>query len=230
MKMKIKMKMKLKIVRSFIIAWALPLIIFGTAAAKEATRITSDQALATLMAGNKQYASAKLTHPNQTPERRTELVKGQHPFAVILSCSDSRVPPEVIFDQGLGDLFVVRVAGNVVDDIALGSIEYAAEHLGTPLIVVLGHEKCGAITATVEGGKAPGHIDAVVRALKPAVEKVKDQPGDKVENAAKANIGLVVEQLKTSRPILAELVKNGKLKIVGARYDLDTGLVDITHE
>lgn len=220
--------MKMKIVRSFIIACALPLIIFGTAAAKEAAGITGDQALETLKAGNKQYASAKLAHPNQTVDRRTELVKGQKPFAIILCCSDSRVPPELIFDQGLGDLFVVRVAGNVVDDVALGSIEYAAEHLGTPLLMVLGHEKCGAITATVEGGKAPGHIDAVVKALKPAVDKVKDQPGDKVENAVKANIELIVDQLKTSRPILAELVKENKLKVVGARYDLDTGLVDIT--
>lgn len=222
--------MKMKIVKSLIIAWALSLITFGIAAAKEASGITGDQALATLMAGNKQYAAAKLNHPNQTVKRREELVKGQHPFAVILSCSDSRVPPEVIFDQGLGDLFIIRVAGNVVDDIALGSIEYAAEHLGTPLVMVLGHEKCGAITATVEGGKAPGHIDAVVQALKPAVEKVKDQPGDKVENAVKANIGLIVEQLKISKPILAELVKEGKLKIVGARYDLDTGLVDVINE
>ncbi|MEW6380883.1 MAG: carbonic anhydrase [bacterium] len=221
----------MKIVRSFIIAWILPLVVFGTAAAKEASGITGDQALQILMTGNKQYVAAKLAHPNSTPERRTELVKGQHPFAIILSCSDSRVPPEIVFDQGLGDLFVVRVAGNVVDDLALGSIEYAAEHLGVPLIMVLGHEKCGAVTATVEGGgKAPGHIDAVVKAIKPAVEKVKDQPGDKVENATRANIDMVVEQLKTSKPVLAELVKDGKLMIVGARYDLDTGVVEVSKE
>jgi len=226
-----------KTVRSWwIIAWILPLVVLSAASAKEASHeasggIAADQVLKMLLDGNKQYAAGKLTHPNSTPQRRQQLVAGQHPLAIILSCSDSRVPPEIIFDQGLGDLFVVRVAGNVVDNLALGSIEYAAEHLGVPLIVVLGHEKCGAITAAVEGGgKAPGHIEAVVKALRPAVEKVKDKPGDKVENAIKANIELIVEQLKTSRPILAELVKDGKLMIVGARYDLDTGLVEITNQ
>ncbi|MEW5802196.1 MAG: carbonic anhydrase [bacterium] len=223
--------MKMKIAKSLIIAWALPLIIFGTAAAKEAASgVNGNQALEALMAGNKRYTAVKNTYPNQTAERRAELVKGQKPFAIILSCSDSRVPPEIIFDQGLGDLFVIRVAGNVVDDIALGSIEYAAEHLGTPLIMVLGHEKCGAVTATVEGGEAPGHIGSFTKAIKPAVEKAKDQPGDKVDNTVKANVELIVEQLKVSKPILSELVKEGRLKIVGARYDLDTGAVDITHE
>ena len=115
-----------------------------------------------------------MKRPNQGVERRKELVEGQHPFAIILCCSDSRVPPEVIFDQGLGDLFIVRTAGNVFDNIALGSIEYAVEHLEVPLLVVLGHGQCGAVTATVEGGHAPGHISNVVEAIQPAVVKAYD--------------------------------------------------------
>ena len=247
----------MKIVRSFIIAWVSLFVVFGTAViAKAADKDVSaldakktagqeglvsakavdkdvlnpDQALQRLISGNQHYASAQFTHPNQMSKRRMELCSGQHPFATIIGCSDSRVPPEIIFDQGLGDLFIIRVAGNVVDDLVLGSIEYAADHLHTPLIMVLGHEKCGAVTATVEGGEAHhGHFDAFMKAIKPAVDKVKALSGDKVDNAVRANVKRVVEQLKSSNPILAELVKEGKLKIVGARYDLDTGLVDILH-
>lgn len=220
--------MKTKIFRSFVIVWISLFVMFGAAvAAKEASSVTADQAMEKLMTGNKQFVGAKFGHPNQTTERRMELTSGQHPFATIVSCSDSRVPPEIIFDQGLGDLFVIRVAGNVIDDLALGSIEYAADHLSVPLIMVLGHEKCGAVTATVEGGEAHGHLDAFMNAIKPAVEKAKALPGDRVDNAVIANVKMVVEQLQSSKPILAELVKEGKLKIVGARYDLDTGAVEI---
>jgi carbonic anhydrase len=189
--------------------------------------LTPDEALKKLMSGNERYVRNAASRPDQTPARRTQLALSQHPFAVILGCSDSRVAPEIIFDQGLGDLFVVRVAGNVIDDEGLGSLEYAVEHLHAPLIVVLGHTKCGAVTAAVSGEPAPGHIRAVVHALKPAVEATKGQPGDHVENAINANVQRVVDQLKNTKPILAEHIKMGTLKIVGGRYDLSSGTVEL---
>ena len=192
--------------------------------------LNADQALQELMEGNKRYVASKPTRPDQTAEYRAEVAKGQHPFAVIVGCSDSRVPPEIVFDQGLGDLFVIRVAGNVVDDEALGSIEFAAEEFKLPLVVVLGHERCGAVKATIDalekGGEVPGHIKSLVEAIKPSVEKAKEQPGDLLDNAVRANVQRVVEQLRTTGPILSELVNAGKLRIVGTRYDLDTGAVD----
>ncbi|MCX5808988.1 MAG: carbonic anhydrase [Proteobacteria bacterium] len=185
------------------------------------------EALQKLADGNKRFIGSKLTHPNQTAERRNEVSKGQKPFAVIVGCSDSRIPPEIIFDQGLGDLFVIRVAGNIVDDIALGSIEYAVDHLGTPLVVVLGHGKCGAVTTTVQGGEAYGHIGSIVKTIAPAVEKAKAQSGDLTDNAIRANVELVVEKIKSSKPILAKALEQGTIKIAGAYYDIETGKVDI---
>ena len=136
--------------------------------------ISPAEAISKLKEGNGRYTSGSLQHPGQTAERRTELAKTQHPFATIVSCSDSRVPPEIVFDQGLGDLFVVRVAGNVINDEGLGSVEYTVDHLGTRLILVLGHQSCGAVKAARETiaakGKAPGHIQSLVTAIKPAVE------------------------------------------------------------
>ena len=186
---------------------------------------TADQALERLLAGNQRYVAARQEHPHQTPARRAELSGGQHPFAIVLGCADSRVPPEVIFDQGLGDLFVVRVAGNVVDDVVLGSIEYAAAHLHTPLIVVLGHSRCGAIGATVAGGELEGHLPDLAAAIQPAVDRARDLPGDLLDNAVVANATMVAQQLRSSEPVLSELVHAGKLKVVAARYDLDTGIV-----
>lgn len=188
---------------------------------------SGEEALQTLMAGNMRYVGTKLTHPNQSAERRAEVAQGQHPFAVILGCSDSRVPPELIFDQGLGDLFVIRVAGNSANDVVLGSIEYAAEHLGVRLVMVLGHERCGAVEAAVKAGEVAGHIASVVEAIVPAVERIKGRPGDPVDHAVRANVELVVTQLKSSAPVLAALVQAGRLKIVGARYDLESGWVDL---
>jgi len=182
-----------------------------------------------LLEGNKRFAAGTSLHPHQTAARRTELTGGQQPFAVIVGCSDSRVSPEIIFDQGLGDLFVVRVAGNIVDGVVLGSIEYAVEHLGAPLIVVLGHESCGAVTAAVRANKVHGHISSVVEALKPAVKKARMQTGSVVENVISANVEITVERLKQSAPILSEFVKAGKLEIIGAYYDLKTGLVNAQH-
>lgn len=188
---------------------------------------TGKQALERLMAGNKRYVTAKQKHPDQTPERRLELRAGQHPFAIILGCSDSRVPPEVVFDQGLGDLFVVRVAGNLLDDIILGSIEYAEIHLHTPMIMVLGHSQCGAVEATIKGGRLEGHMSSLTSAMQPALDKAKDQPGDLVNNTVKVNAKMVAEQLKSSGAHFTELVKECKLMVVAAYYDLDTGFVEI---
>lgn len=193
----------------------------------EGSGVTGDVAHKKLMEGNKRFVEGKMSHPGQSADRRAETAKGQHPFAAIVSCSDSRVAPEVLFDQGMGDLFVIRLAGNIIDDAATGSLEYALEHLGVKYIMVLGHERCGAVEATVKGGEAPGHIGSLVRAIQPAVEKAKGQPGDLIDNSVKANVSMVVQQLRSSAPILEESVKKGELKIVGARYDLDDGTVAI---
>ena len=189
--------------------------------------VSAESALQRLLDGNARYMSAGPSHPNQTTARRTEITGGQHPFAIIVGCSDSRVPPEIIFDQGLGDLFVVRLAGHVLNDEAVGSIEYAAEHLGTRLVMVLGHDKCGAVTAAVKGGDAPGHISSIVNAIKPAVDRAKNQPGDLLENAIRENAAMAVDQLQSSAPLLTHLVQNGGLKIVGAHYHLEDGKVTL---
>ena len=187
---------------------------------------TANAVLAELQAGNEHHATKHYQHPHETAERQKELTSGQHPHASVLACADSRVPPEIVFDQGLGDLFVIRVAGNVASDDVLASLEYGAEHLNIPLIVVLGHQKCGGVTAAVEGGELPGHLPGLIALIRPAVEKTKDTAGDRVANAVRANVELVVGQLRASRPVLDELVSKGSVKVVGGVYSLDTGRVD----
>ena len=186
-----------------------------------------DKALQRLLEGNQRYVAGKATHPDQTAERRLELAKGQAPFAIVLTCSDSRVAPELFFDQGLGDLFVIRNAGNILDDHVIGSMEYAVEHLHANLIVVVGHGKCGAVSAAVAGGEIPGHIRSIVEAITPAIEEAKNLPGDKVDNAVRANAQHMATILTHVEPILKTEVKEGHLKIVAARYDLSTGQVEI---
>lgn len=182
-----------------------------------------------LLDGNARFVSDMPKHPRQDGKRRTEVAAGQKPFAVIIGCADSRTPPELLFDEGLGELFVVRLAGNIVDDAALGSVEFAVAKLGARLIVVLGHEKCGAVAAAVDAVKGaaapPGSIGAIVDAIKPAAANVHGQPGDEVDNAVRANVLSIVERLKKASPILSPLVQNGELTLVGARYDLDDGKV-----
>jgi carbonic anhydrase len=197
--------------------------------AAEPSKVSPDEALKLLVEGNARFVSGHLTHagPEQIAEARGTLSEGQSPFAVIVGCSDSRVGPEIVFDQGLGDLFVVRTAGEVVDATALGSIEYAVEHLGSSLILVLGHEHCGAVAAAVAGAKLPGHINAVLDAIEPAVKQTKGQPGDPVENAVRAQALDVAKQLQEAEPILAKRVESGKLKIVAGRYDLSTGKIEL---
>jgi carbonic anhydrase len=189
------------------------------------------EAVSKLKEGNGRYTGGNLQHPGQTTERRAELANSQHPFAIILSCSDSRVPPEIVFDRGLGDLFVVRVAGNVIDDHALGSIEYAVDHLGVRLIVVLGHQSCGAVKAAKETiaakGKAPAHIQSLVTAITPAVEATVH---DDLEATVKANVKDVVQALRSSTPILKPKVDSGDVRVVGAYYNLDSGAVTFLDE
>lgn len=191
----------------------------------DSTPLDPGQSLQKLMEGNKRYVTAAASAPKPLAGRRAEVAKAQHPFAVIVGCSDSRVPPEIIFDQGLGDLFVIRLAGNVVDDYALESIGYALDHLGVPLVVVLGHKRCGAVGAAVESGKDEDHLAGIVKVIGPAVEQARGKEGDLWENSAKENALMTAARLQESKPFIAPLVKAGKVKVVAAYYDLDTGEV-----
>lgn len=188
---------------------------------------TADEALRRLIEGNKRFESGTSRHPDRDPARRIDVAEAQRPFAVILTCSDSRVPPEIIFDQGLGDLYVIRVAGHVICEHVLGSIEHAVESLGVRLVMVLGHKNCGAVTAALQSEGGPDHIGSLVKAIRPAVERVKRQPTALLENAIRANVESAVAQIRVSQPLLANKVLQGDLKVVGAYYDLSTGGVSI---
>ncbi|MBX3705923.1 MAG: carbonic anhydrase [Pseudomonadales bacterium] len=199
--------------------------------------ITALEALARLREGNERFASnvrsldALLSHT-----RRGELTAGQAPFAIILGCSDSRVPAELVFDQGLGDLFVIRVAGNIVAPSQVGSVEFAATRYGTPLVVVLGHSQCGAILATLEELQAPvenqsRNLKSIVDRVRPSVETLlatdlRHDPEALVHNAVRANVRVSVNQLRNGSPILEQLIADGTLLVVGAEYSLETGMVD----
>jgi carbonic anhydrase len=192
--------------------------------------ISADAALARLKAGNERFRGEHLKHPDQGLVRVHELEAGQHPYAIIVSCSDSRVPPEIVFDEGLGDLFVVREAGHVADAATLGSVEYAVEHLHAHLVVVLGHEHCGAVAAASEvitkNAKPEGHIVNLVDAIRPAVERAKSGRGDLLARAVRANVDLVTETLRGSHPILFDHLAEGSVKVVGGVYDLHTGAIE----
>lgn len=183
-------------------------------------------ALNRLMDGNQRFVNSSTVCHEDWSAKRQAQVKGQSPFAVIVTCSDSRVPPEIIFDQVLGDLFVIRVAGNVVDDFAIGSIEYGVAVLGADLILVLGHSNCGAVDGALKGLKFDNHIQEVLNAIQPAIETVKGASENTLEMAIKANIRHVEVKLKSSKPVLAKLLGQGKLTILGGYYDLATGKVD----
>ena len=210
------------------------LMVVGTTAAgwpilpAQATELASgDESLQRLLAGNQRFMQQQPQDPNQSLQRLRETAQSQNPFAIVLSCADSRVPPEILFDVGIGDLFDVRVAGNIVTPEVLGSLEYAAVELGTPLIIVLGHERCGAVTAAVRGKALPGKMDTLVAAIKPALNQVKRTANDVVETAVVANVQYQVYEMKRQSSVLANLVAKRQLKIVGARYDLDQGAVTI---
>jgi carbonic anhydrase len=215
--------------------------------------ISPVDAISRLKEGNSRFISGNMQHPHESSDerayiaknsyenpgtislgmntgdaakRRAELMKSQHPFAIILSCSDSRVPPEIVFDQGLGDLFIIRVAGNVLNDEGLGSIEYGVDVLGARLIVVLGHQSCGAVDAAMKTvaakGKAPGHIQSLVMAIKPVVEST---PKGDLDTTIKANVKHVVDALRSSTPILKGRVDSGDVQVIGGYYSLDTSAV-----
>jgi carbonic anhydrase len=188
--------------------------------------ITPDKALQELLDGNERFVKTKRRNPNQTYSRLVEVAKGQKPFASILGCADSRVPSEIVFDQGIGDLFVCRVAGNIATPEEIGSLEFGSLVLGSKVIMVMGHERCGAVDAAIKGTQVPGQIGSLLQAIKPSVEISKNQSGDKLENACKANILAQVKKLKSSS-VLSELIKAEKLTIVGGYYDLDTGRINI---
>lgn len=191
--------------------------------------LTPDAALKQLMDGNKRFVDRKRQSPNQDLVRLAEVAKSQKPFAAILGCADSRFPSEIIFDQGLGDLFVCRVAGNVATPEEIGSLEFGTLVLGAKVLVVVGHKRCGAVDATIKGTQVPGQIGSLLDAIKPAVESSKDQGGDRLENASKANVLLQAKRLKAS-PVISKLIEEKKLKVVGGYYDLDTGAVNILVE
>ena len=220
--------------------------------------VSPTEAISRLKEGNGRFIAGNVQHPHETTDerafiaknsyenpdaislgmtseqaakRRTELTKSQHPFAIILSCSDSRVPPELVFDEGLGDLFIVRVAGNVLNDEGLGSIEYGVEILGARLIVVLGHQSCGAVDAAMKTvaakSKAPGHIQSLVTAIKPVVDSA---PKADLDAMIKANVKHVVDALRSSTPILKARVNSGEVQVIGGYYTLDTGVVSFLEQ
>ena len=204
------------------------------AAVAEKAPSTGDEALERLLAGNERFVTDRELHEGRDTVRLAELAEGQAPYAVILGCADSRVPPELLFDTGLGELFVVRIAGNTaVDPLVVGSVEYSVEHLGSVLVMVLGHQSCGAVKGAVavatEGASEPGSIGDFIAPIVPVVEEVSESEPDLsedqlVEKSVQANVKAAVEELETA-DLIAELVESGELMIVGAEYELDSGKV-----
>lgn len=188
--------------------------------------LTPDAALDKLIAGNQRFVRHHPQYPDQTAIRLKEVALAQHPFATVLCCADSRVPVEILFDQGVGDIFDVRVAGNIVAPAVLGSIEYAIALLETPVLMVLGHERCGAVTAAVKHESLPGDMSRFVEAILPALDTIKGATGDAVDNAVTANVRYQMTQLQRS-DLINQRLEAGKLKLVGGRYDLDTGTVTL---
>ncbi len=203
----------------------------AAAAPIDTSNLTPDQALAILQEGNAAFLRGEQRSGISNAQRRLELAEGQSPFAAYVTCSDSRVPPELLFGRGLGELFIIRNAGNTVDTVALGSIEYAVAELGVPLIVVMGHESCGAVKAAKavvdDNATFPGSIGRMIEPIIPAVLEVRDREGDMLDHAIRSNVSRVVHQLRTTTdPLLLDPQKTGKLKVVGAHYNLGSGAVD----
>ena len=192
--------------------------------------LSPDAALDRLLKGNARYIDG-VTKRHDFKHEREVLSKGQNPFAAVLSCADSRIAPELCFDTTRGDVFVCRVAGNFADEEIIASFEYAVSVLNTPLIMVLGHEACGAVDATIksikDGTTLPGHLPSLVAALRPAVEAAKDKPGDLLANAIRANVALTVDKLKGAAPILKSFADDKKIRVVGGVYELKTGRVEL---
>jgi len=201
------------------------------AATTAASGISADEALRLLKEGNARYVDGKLRHPHQDRARRAlTAAQGQHPLATVLTCSDSRVPAEIIFDQGIGDIFVVRVAGNVAATDEIGSIEYAVDHLAVPVVMVLGHSQCGAVTAVVENSKLPPNLASLVAPIKPAVDKAREANPEAAKDvllkaAITDNVWQAIDDMLRQSPIIREKVRDNQVQAVGALYDLDSGQV-----
>jgi len=207
--------------------------------------LSPDAALKKLQDGNGRYAGGTPVRPHQDALRRAEVATSQNPFAVVVGCSDSRVPVEVIFDVGVGDLFVVRTAGNLIEDVCIASVEYAIAILDVRLVMIMGHRRCGAVSSAVEAtmmeengavlpydseldsNRSHNYIDGLVSKIRPAVDRVLHAPGDLVDNAVKSNVELMVRRLHKRSIIINDAVAAGKVKVVGSVYDLDTGLVNV---
>jgi carbonic anhydrase len=199
--------------------------IFPKPAIAQNKDLTPDAALQKLLDGNSRFVNQKRTNPRQDRGRLTEVAESQAPFAAILSCADSRVPAEIVFDQGLGDLFVCRVAGNIATSEEIGSLEFGTMVLGAKVLMVIGHERCGAVKATIEGGRFPGQIGRLIDGIQVGVERAEKEPGqNKLDRAIRANVRYQVEKLGKST-VIGDLVDKGQLKLVGAYYDLDTGKI-----
>lgn len=216
-----------KIIYSLGLTLALTLNINPIWANHDIENLSSKEALQKLKDGNKRFIKFQSKHPDETKERRNEMLKGQHPFVVILSCSDSRVPLEIIFDQGLGDLFEIKNAGNVLDEHVIGSIEYAVMHCGVKLIVIMGHQDCGAIAATLSGVSETKYIQALEDSIKPAIEDCKKEGLEiNSDNVVKAHVMQDIRELLNQDSDLVKYMKDHDVKIVPAYYHLDTGKVD----
>lgn len=221
--------------KKFLVAFLLVAFAIGTTACSSESKINvaeyevesaeAEQALEKLLLGNEKYLSGSIK-PNVGASLRQDLAtNGQHPYAIVITCSDSRVPAELIFNSSLGDIFVIRTAGNVVSDFEVGSVEYGAEHLGSPLIFVLGHTNCGAVTAATEGGEAAGKIQAIVDEIEPSVQKAKDAGAEDVlSKAIEYNVMNSVDKIISSE-VIQELMEEGKVEVVGGVYDINTGTI-----
>lgn len=220
--------------KRLLILVAVLLLTGGTALyAKDIQNLTPEQGLKLLTVGNERFAKSLSTHPNTSMSRRLmTATNGQVPYATVLACSDSRVPVEILFDQGIGDLFVIKVAGNVADIDEIGSAEYGVDHLGTPVLLVLGHSQCGAVTAVAKGAEVHGSIPKLVDNIIPAVEKAKkvhpNATGDDLVNAAiEQNTWQSIEDILTKSHAISDRAKQGKVAVVGGHYDILTGKVTI---
>lgn len=198
------------------------------AKAEETTNLSPDEALEKLLEGNQRFVEQKTKDPNQSLVRLQEVAQGQNPFAAVLSCADSRVPPEIVFDRGLGDIFVVRNAGNIATPEEIGSLEFGTLVLGAKILMVVGHESCGAVKATLTGGEFPGKIGSIVENIQPAVSQYQGQQdnNESVKKATDANVLRQIEKLKES-PVISQLITEDKLKVVGGYYDLDEGKISL---
>lgn len=214
--------------RHHLVAGALLLVMLPAVFADDKPGVPADQAFARLKAGNARFVRGQHQAADYSTER-AKLVTGQQPYAILLTCSDSRVPPELVFDESLGKLFIVRVAGNVADPVTVGSIEYAAEHLGARLLVVLGHESCGAVKAALDGGHAPPNIEAILHKIQLATEDAKSHrltPTATLAQAVEENVYLQMHDALDQSEVLHEMVDKKSLTLVGGVYQLSTGKVE----